>query len=234
MAENYALQDCSGDTHELRDELVDVRTFVGVWNEFTFFIRCLYQRIHPAELRIGAALSHLIRADNKHALPMNGAKLKANLGFDLRGRKKEATRGQSAFQSLSLSLSLYCCWSSVRHKEEMKTLQKVGRGAIASVWPAILGSCTKEAPPRVPGGRSPLQAFRRASIMVVFPAPLCPRITVKGAKNRICCFSRWALSGFGLKDRIPCRYKNSIEVIPRHQQKCTKQKYDQKNSCEKM
>ncbi len=47
---------------------------------------------------------------------------------------------------------------------------------------AIFGSCMK-APPRVFGGWSPVVAYLRHSMTVVFPLPLWPTMTVTGEKN---------------------------------------------------
>ena len=53
----------------------------------------------------------------------------------------------------------------------------------------------------------PLHIARRLSMIVVLPAPLQPRISVRGLKNSIFCSSN------GLKLRMPRMLSLSIELI---------------------
>lgn len=65
------------------------------------------------------------------------------------------------------------------------------------------GSCTK-APPLLFGGISPVVAYLRHSMIVVFPAPLCPTMIVRGALNSI------TFCEVGENDRIPTIFNFSI------------------------
>lgn len=63
------------------------------------------------------------------------------------------------------------------------------------IWPrtsvswATFGSCTNAPPVFAPGGMIPVDMYFRHSIIVVFPDPFGPTITVNGVKNVITCVS---------------------------------------------
>ena len=48
------------------------------------------------------------------------------------------------------------------------------------IVPVMEGSLTKDCPDRAEGGKLPVHAYLRHSMMVVFPQPLAPTIIVRG------------------------------------------------------
>lgn len=47
--------------------------------------------------------------------------------------------------------------------------------AFTLLWPTALGSWTKDCPDLLPGGRDPVTAYFKDSIIVVFPQPFAVR-----------------------------------------------------------
>ena len=81
------------------------------------------------------------------------------------------------------------------------------RAALVSGWFEMRGSWMKVLPAIEFGGMDPEVMVRRLSMIVVFPAPFCPSISVKGLSNSIFC------SSVGLKARMPLMVSLSIELI---------------------
>ena len=83
-------------------------------------------------------------------------------------------------RALKLALVFFCVTSMLRAMTMLVPFMPVIRSlmlALLEVCPMDLGSWTKDCPDLLPGGREPVTAYFRDSIMVVFPQPFACGLT---------------------------------------------------------
>jgi hypothetical protein len=119
-----------------------------------------------------------------------------------------------AFKTYSSFLNSYLFFLFISWKDRMaKTdlpfvvLNLSFKEALVSGRFESQGSWMNVFPDWVWGGIDPAHIALRLSIIVVLPAPFCPRMSVNGLKNSIFCSSQ------GLKLLMPLMLSLSIELI---------------------